>query len=313
MELTPQNQSDDLAKLDAMIAAEDPDFFKEQQAPDNTPKDELRELDTEVPGTESGKQTEPEAKQETQQQDKKPQEQEQPQEDESHLSAYERQKRKNAREWQRIQKKDAAQAAFEDQLKRREAALAERERQSQPKQETQQDIDQKQLEAAMEVWKKQGRSDLIELGQQELERMAKAKAQSAQHQPGQIPAPARPPEVDKAMAQSWEKAKTDYPDLMAPGSPLNHEFRKFAAENADIFEHPKAPILVAEFIDAKLRAARLPELTATITKLQNELQELRTRTSIPSGGSAPNQNPRKFTDLSLTEMEAELEREFASR
>lgn len=322
IELGPEAEAAQLAELDKLIAADEAELATKAGRSADTSKSESRELEPKDLEADSGKQTAPDnsqPKQQQQQPDPKAQEQEKDaatiEQEEKNLSPYERAKRKNARDWQRVQKKEA-------QLSEREAKILEWERKQaasqapapqKPAPTDQQSIDRSQLEKAMEIWKEQGRSDLLELGRKELEAMDKAAAMQPRQPAQGVPAPTRDPAVDREMALSWDKAKTDYPDIMSPGSPLNSEFRKFHQDHPDIFEHPKAPLLVAQFVDYKLRAARLPELSATIERLQNELQALKTSTSLIPGGSAANGAVRNFADLSTEEQAAELEREYAGR
>lgn len=123
----------------------------------------------------------------------------------------------------------------------------------------------------------------------------------------------------------WQKLTADLPEAMQHGSQLNTELRALLRGNreflGDQFGPYRAAVQIgrkvlqkteADLAAAKAEAGKVPELQKQIAELSERVKELTRLTSLPGGGAATvreGSEGRKFEDMTLEQMEAELNRE----
>lgn len=154
-----------------------------------------------------------------------------------------------------------------------------------------------------------------------------ATQQNANGQPtAAAAAPSQPDQFQAQQRESWQKARTDFPDIMAKDSPANKALREFIGAHPRVLDYPHGPYLAAELVMAKQKASRLPQVeqeAARVPELQKQVEtltakvkELQALTSLPSShspvssGSAKGETP--WADKSLSEMERDLDRDLVN-
>jgi hypothetical protein len=122
----------------------------------------------------------------------------------------------------------------------------------------------------------------------------------------------------------WERLAADLPEALQHNGPLNAELRAALRGNPQLMSDPMGPYRAAVMVGRKLlqateakltaqtaEAAKVPGLLKQIAELSGKVKELQLATSIPGGGAAIHRSGsegKRFEDMSLAEMEAELER-----
>lgn len=122
----------------------------------------------------------------------------------------------------------------------------------------------------------------------------------------------------------WAQARQDFPELLDRSSDAHKQFVQFLREHPSVADYPKGPYLAAAFVVSRLAAARTPELqkeAALVPELRKQVDELTAKvkeltrfTRVTPSGNPPNRNDKpakQFGDLSMAEMEAQLDRELA--
>lgn len=123
----------------------------------------------------------------------------------------------------------------------------------------------------------------------------------------------------------WDRLKADLPEALQFNGPINVEIRKLLRGNPQLLGDPMGPYRAAvqvgrsvlqateqKLATANVEAAKVPGLLKQIEELSARVKELQAATSLPGGGAAMSRGGsggRKFEDLSVDEMERELQAE----
>lgn len=126
----------------------------------------------------------------------------------------------------------------------------------------------------------------------------------------------------------WARLAADLPEALQAGNAMNVELRNALRGNRELLGDPMGPYRAAVQIGrkvlqkaeadaatAKAEAAKVPELQKQIAELSERVKELTRLTSLPGGGAATvreGSDGRKFEDLSLDQMEKQLNAELAN-
>lgn len=310
---------DDVAKLDALLSADEAD----QSVKDSKAAEELAQKPDEAPQAGQPVSEEAAAAPETPAGEGKagtpeaPKTEPEPEkgkaDDGKGKTPYQNAK---ARERDRLEdgwkKFNAEKEQHRAEIARKEAELTRRQQEIEAKQRENQ-FTAADWEAAAEEWEKEGKFDMAEA--------AKEYAKQAREQERNAPPVARTetPQFRETRNQAWAETKKQFPEITDKASPLNVKVREFISQNPDIMQLPSAPYLVAKHMKAVLDASVVPELqstlktkTAEIEQLQARVKELErlTNPGVPSGATAiPGQ--RSFDDLPIADQEAQLKRDLA--
>lgn len=122
--------------------------------------------------------------------------------------------------------------------------------------------------------------------------------------------------------QSWLRAKSEFPEALEKGTPLNLALVDFIDKHQEfIAAVPDGPYAATLFVKAQLEASRVPvleqektTLTEKNAQLQKRVDELVLATSLTGGGSGGLSRPtgeRKFEDMTTNEQEKILDQQYA--
>jgi hypothetical protein len=116
------------------------------------------------------------------------------------------------------------------------------------------------------------------------------------------------------------------PEVLQAGNAFNTDLRALIANDASLLEHADGPwravVAVGKKVVGKLEAdlqraggeaAKVPALTEKVATLTARIKELEGQLSLPGGGGALNRGGgnRQWGELSVSEMETQLDREMA--
>lgn len=120
----------------------------------------------------------------------------------------------------------------------------------------------------------------------------------------------------------WERLKADLPEALQFNGPINRELRGLLRSDPKLLGDPMGPYRAAvqvgrkvlqkteaELATAKVEAGKVPGLQKQIEELSSQVRVLQQATSLTGGGgtiSRGGEESKKFEDLSLEEMEAQL-------
>lgn len=135
-------------------------------------------------------------------------------------------------------------------------------------------------------------------------------------------AKARAARLGGGVEDVWKALAADLPEAMEFNGDLNREIRQALRSNPQLLGDPMGPlraglqvgrkVLLAtqqELTKAKAEAAKAVELSKKVAALTQELEGLRTRTSIPGGGAITSRgqsDSQSWDDLSVDEMERRI-------
>jgi len=244
-------------------------------------------------------------------------------------TAYEKAKERQAKAWQKLEAEKA-------QVREQQRILEERERGLQNGQGGQGDPSQTQgrySKSEYESYAKNAREEAEQLEQDGKfeeadrkralasmadERAREAPEQAAQPEKGgdatdgggrQLTA-ARQAEFNRKQRESWERAKSEIPDLADKDSETARELREVLQESPSVFQIPEGPYMAAQYVSKRREAARVPGLEQENKTLKARVQELEEATSPGGGGTPPGQQPAaSFEQKSIDEQESELRQE----
>ncbi len=144
---------------------------------------------------------------------------------------------------------------------------------------------------------------------------AEARTAGGEQQPGGPRERFTAAEVE-TMTKEWQenltRLGTENPELQQDGTPLRTSVAEILKSNPALHTSGAGIVLAVEHAKAKLKATQVDELTAKLTALEQENEELKQLTSLPTGGGSPGATARKFEDMNSDDQEAAL-REDASR
>lgn len=243
---------------------------------------------------------------------------------------WEKAKAREAEAWKKIEAEKA-------ELKAERERIASERQQHQPKQQDR--IDAKTAELA--IYKREARVNQLkaekterELTEAEQEEMAAAKyelkqlraihAEAVQEESKAAQTEQRKQQSVAQQNESWQRARTEFPEALEKGTPLNIALVDFIGKNEDfIATVPNGPYAATMFVKAQLEASRVPvleqektALTEKNAQLQKRVDELTAATSLNGGGNGGLSRPgatRNFNEMSTKDMEAQLDREFAAQ
>lgn len=120
----------------------------------------------------------------------------------------------------------------------------------------------------------------------------------------------------------WERLKADLPEALQFNGPINRELRGLLRSDPKLLGDPMGPYRAAvqvgrkvlqkteaELATARVEAGKVPGLQKQIEELSSQVRVLQQATSLTGGGgtiSRGGEDSKKFEDLSLEEMEAQL-------
>ena len=117
----------------------------------------------------------------------------------------------------------------------------------------------------------------------------------------------------------FEQAKKEIPELAQPagpqGDPFRQAVRKFVEEKPWVWNSLGGMYLASHLVKARMQLQDQTKLTEDNAALKKRVAELERKLGhVPAAGQAPKTKsaPRRFTDLSLKEQEAELDAEYAA-
>jgi len=179
-----------------------------------------------------------------------------------------------------------------------------------------------QYARAAEQFEAQGKFDLADAAREQAEKLRTA----APLTPALSPRRGEGGEFAARQKESWEKAKTEFPEILDTRSPVNKGLMEFIKAHPQVLQYDQGPYIAADYVRAKMAAARVeglskeaaqvPELKKQVESLTAKINELEKLTSLPDGGgptSRSGESAKGFAEKTSAQMEAELERELAGQ
>lgn len=236
------------------------------------------------------------------------------------LSRYEKAKEREKRSWAKINEQKLAIEAEKAKLDSERKALAQAQPKAKPAEQTQTQAgySAEQYEAGAEQFEARGEFDLADAARE------RAAALRLSAQAGAAPTGAQQPAAPQA--EAWTKAKADFPEIIDPQSPAREQLIAFIKQHPAVLDYPQGPYLAASLVVSQLHAARVPDLSKEaarvpellkhVESLTAKVKELEGFMALPSSGSPTSRGDiageKPWSERSTREMEAALEREFAS-
>lgn len=310
------DQADDLQALEALIAAEESKDTSSSLKPGQqagqtpsaepattAPKAEAPKPKSDIPATPKGAPaTNANAETTTDADD----------DNDPNLSRYEKAKRREARAWKEINAAKAALKAEREAIEKARQPGATDTPTGAPAATAAPKYSAEQYERAAESFEAQGKFDLADA--------ARAEAQKLRANPAAAPAPtpaaengAQRQQFEAAQLKVWEETKTKFPELLDRGGDMHKAFTEFLGQHPDVLSYAQGPLLAAEFVAARLDAARVPGFREQVQGLQKRIAELEASLApIPAGGKSAVPGEKSWEDMTTTEQAAALEREAAA-
>lgn len=159
-----------------------------------------------------------------------------------------------------------------------------------------------QYDAAAAKFEGEGKYDLAEAARAEAKRLRESPSEADQARAAQSQA-----QLEAAQKQSFAKARQEFPEVGQKGSPLHTALMEFLKEEPGVLDHPNGVYIASVFVKNRLEAARVPDLVKENDSLKSRVKELEALVTIPGGGPGKLPAPKSFEEMSLKEMEAELD------
>jgi hypothetical protein len=253
-------------------------------------------------------------------------------------SRYQKSKEREARAWKEINERklelEAQAAKLEGEraeIERVRTSPPSRQQQQQPNDLTSRDFAEAavQLDKEADAHELRGDFDAAdksrEMAQKARTRASQLQQQSRQNGASQNGQGGPQSQLQEAQQQAWNKAKTEFPEIVDASNPANKALRDFIRSHPRVLDYTEGPYLAAALVVAQQRAAnvpnlqqeaaRVPELQKQVETLTAKLNELQARTALPSSHTPTSamsaRGETSWTDLSTDEMERHLDRELA--
>lgn len=304
----------DEAALDAQMASgQSPSLNNADQASESE-QPPVNGTETETKAPDTGSSTQPAAKDQPKDDGEKPKEEEKPAKE---LSKYQKAVERQAKSWAKLNEE---KAAIEESRKKFDAERQAWESEKAKSTKVDAKPSPEEYEAHAKQCDAEGDFKQAALARQvAAERRAEIATEQAK---ASQPASLYPEDKFKAMeARAFRQAVKEFPDIAAPNSAFNQSIQKMVQTEPAVAElvktSPYGLYFVARFAHEQARAARVPDLEKKVAALTSDLENLRRSTSPISdpmvNAAASHQGSARFSDLSLDEMDRQIEQELSGR
>jgi hypothetical protein len=170
-----------------------------------------------------------------------------------------------------------------------------------------------EYEAAASHFEKQGRLDLADAARETAKKLkAESGKQKAEIEKTDKAPAAADAEFEATQRAAWDKAKTEFPDILKTGTELNAEYSRILKESPALFDSPAAPYIAARLARGEIAARKTATLEQAMEKAQARIKELEELTTIDPGGVTREPSEKSWEDTSTAEQEKWLKQNLAA-